>query len=101
MESFVGPRPAGLVINHRDGVRWNNHVDNLEYVSQRDNVQHAFKIGRRGPGEMHPSSKLTNDAVLDIRRRHGSVSMTQLSKEHSVTVSTVSLVLKRKIWIHI
>lgn len=45
-EAFLGERPLGLVINHRDGNHLNNHFTNLEYVTQRENVLYARKMGR-------------------------------------------------------
>src|SRR5258708_1836344 len=44
-ECFVGPRPKGLSINHKDGNRWNNSADNLEYVTPSYNTKHAFLLG--------------------------------------------------------
>lgn len=45
LASFVGERPKGLVINHKDGNRKNNHVSNLEYVRQVDNIHHSIRFG--------------------------------------------------------
>lgn len=39
-----GPIPAGMTINHLDGVKTNNHPNNLEVVSQSDNNKHAFRV---------------------------------------------------------
>ena len=42
---LLGERPEGLVINHKDGNKLNNSVENLEYCSQADNVRHAVEQG--------------------------------------------------------
>lgn len=37
---------VNLVVNHKDSNKRNNHYQNLEYVTQRENVNHAYKNGR-------------------------------------------------------
>ena len=37
MEAFVGPRPAGYEVSHRDGDASNNHVRNLRYATRQEN----------------------------------------------------------------
>ena len=44
-ESFKGPIPKGMVIDHKDRNRLNNHVDNLLMCSNKENN----KADRRGP----------------------------------------------------
>lgn len=46
--AFLGPRPPGLVVNHIDHDKTNNQVGNLEYVTQRENIQAAVRAGRFG-----------------------------------------------------
>ncbi len=38
-EAFIGPRPEGTVVNHKDHNRNNSHVDNLEYITQAENAR--------------------------------------------------------------
>lgn len=42
-EAFLGSKPKGLEVNHKDRNKSNNHVDNLEYISHRENVLHWVK----------------------------------------------------------
>ena len=43
--AFLGRRPTGLEVNHKDGCLTNNRLDNLEYVTHVENVQHAHRLG--------------------------------------------------------
>src|SRR5262245_46396327 len=44
-EAFIGPRPKGMTVNHKDGDKANNQLDNLEYLSNRDQQLHAHAHG--------------------------------------------------------
>ena len=44
-EAFVGKIPDGLEINHKDGDKQNNCVDNLEAITGIENLRHARKMG--------------------------------------------------------
>lgn len=64
--------PEGLYINHIDGNKQNNHYNNLELVTQSENMKHAYQTGLNVPprlfGEFVGTAKLTNDQVAQLRR---------------------------------
>ncbi len=41
-QAFLGTPAKGMVVNHKNGCKTDNKVDNLEYVSPRDNVAHSI-----------------------------------------------------------
>lgn len=43
--TFLGLPPDGFTINHKDGNRLNNNIENLEWLSLADNIRHGFATG--------------------------------------------------------
>src|SRR5699024_2616025 len=61
---------SDLEVNHIDGNKLNNHLTNLEWLTGRDNVLHAYNTGLiTNIGEGSPNAKLSNADVLEILQR--------------------------------
>ena len=43
--TFLGNPPEGFTVNHKDGNRMNNNIENLEWLSLADNIRHGFSTG--------------------------------------------------------
>lgn len=43
--TFLGTPPDKYTVNHIDGNRMNNAIDNLEWLSRADNIRHGFETG--------------------------------------------------------
>lgn len=56
-------------VNHKDGHKENNSVENLEWCTRSENMEHAYKMGlKTSPiGEKNGRSKLTKEDVEFIR----------------------------------
>ena len=67
-ESWVGPIPKGFEINHIDGDKANNLIDNLEAVTPSENSTHSCRVLKRGTCEKHPNRKLSLEDVRAIRK---------------------------------
>lgn len=67
--AFIGEKPDGLEIDHINGIKTDNRLENLEYVTRSENVKRAFKLGLMTPkrGELNGMAKLTSQDVADIR----------------------------------
>lgn len=61
--AFLGPRPKGLTVNHRDGNKTNNRLENLEYLSHRSQQLHAHANGLAKP---YSFKSLTDDQAREI-----------------------------------
>ena len=91
-------------VNHIDGVKTNNFVDNLEWNTQSENNQHAMDTGLKdAKGVNHGQAKLSEDQVLEIRRLYktGDYYQKDLGKMFDVHHSHIGYIVNRKKWKHI
>lgn len=103
MAAFVGPVPDGHQINHKNGIKSDNRIENLEYITPSANVQHAYDVlgvvARHGVS--HPCAKLNDEKVREIRQLIGRRSLNQLSKQFSVDNRVIRDIRDHKIWKHV
>jgi hypothetical protein len=93
--AFLGPRPAGLWINHKNGDKGDNRACNLEYTTPRDNLIHAIVTGLR------PALKLTPETVREIRQLRGVLRSGLVAQRYGITRTHVKGIWNRKCWTHL
>ena len=84
-------------VNHKDGNKLNNSVNNLEWVSNQENRTHAVKNNLHLQGEDCPWAKLTLDNVNYIRE-HLEIDNSELANLFNVSISTIKDVKNNKTW---
>ncbi len=100
---FVGPRPEGMEVNHKDANPLNNQLDNLEYVTRSENIRHAFRLGLiNRTGETNSQSILTKPEVIVIRKRYAEgETQISLGLEYRVAHTTIQAITSRRTWRHV
>lgn len=101
-EAFIGKSEIeGVEINHIDGIRTNNRVENIEYVTHQENIDHAKRTGLLDSktGERHYRAKLTAAQVAEIRSQlsSGKTSI-EIAKRYGIYHGTVRQIKRRDIW---
>jgi len=102
-EAFLGRRPIGLQINHKNGIKSDNRPENLEYVTGSENTLHAMHVIKtRAIGEKQHAAKLTESAVRTIRmmNREGK-GLREIAKRFGVTEGCIWFVVKGHSWRHV
>lgn len=89
-------------INHIDGDKENNNVDNLEWCTRSQNMSHAFRTGLvSNRGILNPRARLSELTVINIRHCRGELTNEKLGKIFNVPTSTVARIMTRKSWSHL
>jgi len=90
-------------INHINGVKTDNRLENLEYCSAKENIRHALKMGLtvRPVGEAHGQSKLSSEDVFIIRTEMKNHSLKEVCEAFNISSGNASKIRNNKIWKHI
>lgn len=93
-------------INHKNGIKTDNRVSNIELVSRKENIRHAFNTGLNKPrdvkGSKHPSSKLTEQKVIEMRGLFkAGKSHNEISGMFGVCRQHVADIVNRRKWKHV
>lgn len=100
--AFLGPRPKGAEVNHRDGNRMNNAADNLEYCTASENTQHAVRLGIKPRGEKHGRAKLTDaNALAVIEEIKAGLPVREIAARFGISRTTVWKLRTGYSWKHL
>ena len=91
-------------VNHIDGDKLNNELSNLEWVTHKENMQHAFKTNlANNTGEKNGMSKLKKSQVKEIKRllNDGELSQYKIALMYDVSRSCILGIKLKRLWAHI
>lgn len=97
--AFLGGRPDGMVVCHRDGDKLNNRPDNLRIDTQKSNNLDKIVHGTIASGERNAKAKLTRDSVTEIRRLAASgISHRVIANQFGVSRPAISYAVRGDTW---
>tara|TARA_R100001086_G_scaffold246465_1_gene178733 strand:+ start:361 stop:891 length:531 start_codon:yes stop_codon:yes gene_type:complete len=89
-------------INHKDGNKLNNNLENLEWVSYKQNINHSIESGLTPLGSKRKHSKLNENQVLEIKKllKEG-LSYKEIFKITNVNIHNIKSIKYNKCWKHV
>jgi hypothetical protein len=90
------------VINHKNGIKTDNRLENLEVISSAENNAHAYRIGLRVPVQLRAwNRKLTDAQVAEATSRVvAGETQTAVALSLGVTKHTISRVCNKKSYLN-
>lgn len=97
-EAFLENPESKATVNHKDGNKLNNNLDNLEWYTPLEQVQHAIATGlvKSRKEENNPNAKITNDQAIQIlaKREETGFGAIRLSKVLGYSIPTIRRVIE-------
>lgn len=99
-EAFISNPENKPQVNHINGIKTDNRLENLEWNTCSENQKHSIKIGlRTAKGIKNSQCKLNTNIVLNIlndKRQYKCISL-----EYGISISTISDIKRGYSWTHV
>lgn len=96
-KAFIPRTENKDVVNHIDGNRTNNRIENLEWVTPKENVIHSFKFGSRKTCKQVPKRTILTDfQVSQIGKLRELYTVNQIAKLFNIEYQSLKNVIHKK-----
>lgn len=105
-EAFIGPRPSGMQVNHKNSDRADARAENLEWVTPQENSVHGYARQERRAacprGSKHKRAKINEEQALMIRWRLAAGEPSEaVAKDFGITGRAVRNIGAGRTWTHV
>lgn len=96
-------KPESLIVNHINGIKTDNRLENLEWCDHAHNIKHAYRAGlRSAKGSKNGQAKLNEDQVRKIKSLLANgAHPKEICNTFKVSVSTIKQIKNGYNWAHI